>query len=106
ASRYYPGWGDLRWETPGLFAWAYLRGGIERLFSGALGGDLAVAISAAARTEPAGSILAFGTPLSLGLELHWYAPEGGRVISLYGAGEWDYVDSWYFGGGIGIGFAL
>jgi hypothetical protein len=106
ASRYYPNWGDLRWETPGLFAWAYLRGGVERIFPDTLGGDLAVAASAAARSEPAGSALAFGRPLSLGLELHWYAPEGGFVISLYGAGEWDYLDSWYLGGGIGAGFAL
>ncbi|HRY72914.1 MAG TPA: FlgD immunoglobulin-like domain containing protein [Spirochaetia bacterium] len=107
ASTYYPDWGDGTWTTPGLFAWAYLRGGVEALMPGAFSGDLAVAFSAAARSEPFfGSELDFRPPLSLGLELHWYAPEGGRVLSLYGSGEWVGFNSWYFGGGVGFGFAL
>ncbi len=106
ASTYYPEWGDLRWATPGLFAWAYLRGGFEALFAGALGGDLALGCSAAARTEVLAGGLALDRPLAFGLELHWYAPENGLVLSVYGSGEWDYIRSWYFGGGAGLGFVF
>ncbi len=106
ASTYYPGWADGRWETPGLFAWAYGRLGLEILVSGFLGGDLTAAVSAAARTEPFGTGAGFRPPLSAGAELHWYAPDSGLVLSAYAAGEWAGFTSWYWAGGLGIGFAL
>ncbi len=106
ASTYYPDWDDLEWDTPGLFAWAYGRAGAEALISGVFGGDLALALSAAARTEPFGGVSGFRPPLSVGAEAHWYAPESGLVLSAYAAGEWAAFKSWYYAGGFGVGFAF
>ncbi len=106
ASTYYPDWDDGPWTTPGLFAWAYGRAGAEALIPGVLGGDLALALSAAARTEPFGGRTGFRPPLSVGAEIHWYAPESGLVLSAYAAGEWAAFSSWYYAGGFGVGFAF
>ena len=106
ASTYYPDWDDGPWTTPGLFAWAYVRAGAEALIPGVLGGDLALALSAAARTEPFGGRTGFHPPLSVGAEIHWYAPESGLVLSAYAAGEWAAFSSWYYAGGFGVGFAF
>lgn len=106
ASTYYPDWDDGPWDTPGLFAWAYGRAGAEALIPGVFGGDLALALSAAARTEPFGGASGFRPPLSVGAEAHWYAPESGLVLSAYAAGEWAAFASWYYAGGFGVGFAF
>lgn len=106
ASTYYPDWDDGPWDTPGLFAWAYGRAGAEALIPGVFGGDLALALSAAARTEPFGGARGFRPPLSVGAEAHWYAPESGLVLSAYAAGEWAAFESWYYAGGLGVGFAF
>ena len=105
-STFYPGWDDLDWDTPGLFAWAYGRLGAEALVPRVLGGDLALALSAAARTEPFGGRPGFRPPLSVGAEAHWYAPETGLVVSAYAAGEWAGFSSWYYAGGFGVGLML
>ncbi len=106
ASTYYPGWEDGPQATPGLFAWAYGRAGAEALLPGVLGGDLALALSAAVRTEPFGGTPGFRPPLSVGAEAHWYAPDSGLVVSAYAAGEWAAFSSWYYAGGLGVGFAF
>jgi hypothetical protein len=100
-SDYYPGWaaGGARWATPGAFAWAYLRLGCE-----ATVGRYSLGLSSALRTSPFGGPLELAGPVPIGLEARWHAPASPFVLSLVATGEIDGLSSYYFGGGIGIGF--
>ena len=104
-SNYYPGW-DAFSDVPGFYTWAYLRGGVELLLPDLAGGEGTFAVSAAGRTSPFSSGLSLTLPLSIGAELHWYAPHSPTVLSVYGAGEWGSDHNWYFGGGFGVGLLM
>ena len=106
ASSYYPGWLGGPAAVPGFFTWAYLRAGIELLFPDFLGSQATFALSAAGRSAPFATGLSFTLPLSIGAELHWYAPDSPTVISIYGSGEWADSNDWYLGAGLGLGFLL
>jgi hypothetical protein len=106
ASTYYPGWADMRWQTPGFFTWGRLRAGVESLVARSAEGDLGLALSAALRTEPLGSGFALADPVSFGAELHWYAGDSGLVYSAYAVGEYESRGSWYAGLGFGVGFTF
>ena len=108
-STYYPGWtaADMEAEfVPGLFSWAYLRGGLELPIPDLLGGSGSAAFSVAARSSPFNEGLSFTLPLSVGAELHYFLPRSSRVISIYGSGEWASKTDFYFGAGLGFGMAL
>jgi len=105
ASTFYPGYDDWAWDVPGFFAWAYLRAGAEVLVPLGDAGDLTLAASAVARTEPLGGGTGFRDPLSVAAELAWYVPDQAVVVSLIGAGEWRGFNSWYFAGGLAAAFA-
>lgn len=104
-SDYYPGWGAFS-DVPGFYSWAYLRGGVELLLPDLAGGEGTFAVSAAGRTSPFSSGLSLTLPLSIGAELHWYAPRSPTVLSVYGSGEWASDNNWYFGGGFGVGLLM
>jgi len=99
-SSFYPYWADqsTEWEVPGLFAWGYLRTGVE----GSLG-PLSLALSAAFRSRPFGSPFGLRLPLPLAAELRWHDADSPLVLQLFAAGEIRAPGSYYFGGGIGIG---
>ena len=104
-SDYYPGWGAYS-DVPGFYSWAYLRGGVELLLPDLAGGEGTFAVSAAGRTSPFSTGLSLTLPLSIGAELHWYAPHSPTILSVYGSGEWGSDRNWYFGGGFGVGLLL
>jgi hypothetical protein len=99
-STYYPNWAsrEAPWSTPGFFAWAYLRLGLE-----ASVGRHSIAFSGALRSSPFGQGLALAGHLPLGLEVRWHAPSSPLVLSLLATGEFEGLSSYYFGAGIGMG---
>jgi hypothetical protein len=99
-STYYPGWAGsgARWDTPGLFSWAYLRLGLE-----AAAGPYTFGLSGALRSSPFGGAFGLAGPYPLGLELRWHAPSSPLVVSLIATGEFESLDSYYLGAGLGIG---
>ncbi len=102
ASGYYPNYGADP-AVPGFYLWSYLRSGIEFPLPDFLRGQATLSLSAAGRTTPFNEGFAFGLPLSIGAELHWYKPHSPTVFSFYGSGEWASEGNFYFGGGLGIG---
>jgi hypothetical protein len=103
-SDYYPYWygSSLPYSTPGLFAWGYLRAGIEA----SVGRSLTLVASGALRTEPFGSALGIRWPLPLGLEARWHAPEMPLTLSFAVMGEIDSPFAYYFGAGAFASFRL
>jgi hypothetical protein len=101
-STYYPNWlSDGAWATPGLFAWAYLRLGLE-----AKAGNCTIALSGALRSAPFGGSLELAGPYPLGLEARWYAPSSPWVLSFVATGEIEDLGDYYLGAGFCLGFRL
>jgi hypothetical protein len=103
-SGYYPYWArqPQTWSTPGLFAWGYLRFGIEA----SVGRSMTLGVSSALRSEVFGSGFALRLPVPLGLELRWHAPSMPLTLSIAASGEIESLDSYYFGGGVFASFRL
>jgi hypothetical protein len=101
-SDYYPYWygSPLPWSPPGLFAWGYLRAGIEA----SVGRSLTLGFSGALRTEPFGAGLGIRWPLPLGFEARWHAPGVPLTLSFAATGEIDSLDAYYFGAGVFAAF--
>jgi hypothetical protein len=97
-SDYYPYWygSSLPWSPPGLFAWGYLRVGIEA----SVGRNITIGFSSALRTEPFGAGLGVRWPLPLGIEAKWYAPSLPVTLSFAATGEIDGMEAFYFGAGL------
>jgi len=100
-SNYYPNWIGGPWAAPSVFAWAYLRLGLE-----AKAGDCTVALSGALRGAPFGGKLALAGPYPLGLEARWYSPSSPWVLSLVATGEIEDFANYYIGAGFCLGFRL
>jgi hypothetical protein len=96
-SEYYPYWygSSPHYATPGLFAWGYLRAGIEA----SVGRSMTLVASGALRTEPFGSAPGIRWPLPLGLEARWHAPRMPLTLSFAVTGEIDSPFAYYFGAG-------
>jgi hypothetical protein len=96
-SDYYPYWygSALPWSPPGLFAWGYLRAGIEA----SVGRNITIGFSSALRTEPFGAGLGVRWPLPLGVEARWHAPSLPLTLSFAATGEIDSLEAFYFGAG-------
>jgi hypothetical protein len=100
-SDYYPNWTapGARWDTPGFFAWAYLRLGLE-----ATAGRYSIAVSGALRSAPFGGEFELAGPTPIGLEIRWHAPSTPLVLSFIATGEIESLSSYWIGAGIGVGF--
>lgn len=98
ASPFYPGYGDSP-DVPGLFAWGYLRAGIESTM-----GPVSLAFSAAFRSEPFGTSFGIALPIAAGAEITWYSPISPIAISLIATGEVSSSTSYYFAGGFNVAF--
>ena len=102
-SNYYPNWAatsgsGASWTTPGLFAWAYLRVGIE-----ATTGPCSIAFSGALRSSPFGGPVALAGPYPIGLEVRWHAGSSPLVVSFMATGEFEDLGDYYLGAGLGLG---
>lgn len=102
-SDYYPNWAattgsGAEWTTPGLFAWAYLRLGVE-----ATTGAYSIAFSTALRSSPFGAPIALAGPYPLGLEVRWHAASSPLVLSFMATGEFEDLGDYYLGAGLGMG---
>ncbi|MBP7264819.1 MAG: PEGA domain-containing protein [Spirochaetia bacterium] len=106
ASTFYPGWDDGVWPVPGIYSWASLRLGAEGTVQLGAAGQLTLAASAAARTEPFGAAFGLRPPLSLAGEAAWYPAGSPFVIHAMMAGEWDNFTSWYLAGGLGLSIMM
>jgi hypothetical protein len=101
-SSYYPNWDSAgSGEPPGLFAWAYLRLGLE-----ARSGNFTIALSGALRSEPFGGGIALAGPIPLGLECRWYSPSSPLSLALLVTGEIEDIANYYFGAGLGLEYEL
>jgi hypothetical protein len=106
-SDFYPNWASSpvagvpapQWTTPGNFAWAYLRLGLE-----ATAERYSIGFSGALRTTPFGGVFELAGPYPLGVELRWHAPSSPLVLSFIATGEIQDLSDYYFGAGLGVGF--
>ncbi len=98
ASTFYPGYGDDRWEVPGLFTWGYLRAGLEYSL-----GDVSAAASCALRTQPFNAAFGLSMPIAAGLELRWHSPDRPFVLGLAATGEFGGPNDYYLMGGLFLG---
>lgn len=99
-SSYYPSWDRGPWSVPGLFAWGYLRAGIESTMDG-----VSIDLSAALPTDPWSSApIAVRPPISVGGELRWYAPGSPFVLSVLGAGVFSNPADPYLSAGLALTF--
>ena len=96
-STFYPGYGED--EVPGLFSWGYLRAGLEETL-----GPVSLVASAALRSRPFSEGLELALPVSAGAELRWHSADSPIVLSLIAAGEIEGKDSYYFMGGLCLGW--
>jgi len=101
-SGYYPNWArsSAPFDPPGLFAWGYLRAGIEASVSE----TITASFSSALRTKPFSSGLGVDLPLPLGVEVSWHSRSAPVTITFAASGEVESPDSYYFGGGVFASF--
>jgi hypothetical protein len=100
-SDYYPNWLGGPWATPGVFAWAYLRLGLE-----AKAGNCSFALSGALRSSPFGGALALAGPYPLGFEARYYAPDSPWILSFVATGEVEDLADYYVGAGFCVGLRM
>jgi hypothetical protein len=98
ASTFYPGYGDGRWEVPGLFTWGYLRFGLEYTMV-----DVSVAASCALRSQPFNAAFGLRLPVSAGMEFRWHSPDTPFVLALDLSGEFEGRNDYYLMGGLCLG---
>jgi hypothetical protein len=102
-SDYYPNWATAGapFETPGLFAWAYLRMGIEATLS-----DCTLGLSGALRSAPLGGPFGLAGPCPIGFELKWHSPSSPLVLEFMATGEIEGIDDYYLGAGLAAAYRL
>ena len=102
-SDYYPNWAaaGAPYEAPGLFAWAYLRVGIEATLS-----DCTLGLSGALRSAPLGGPFGLAGPCPVGFELKWHSPSSPLVLEFMATGEIEGLDDYYLGAGLAAAYRM